>query len=123
MAMADVERINGPLLDVVEELLNAHNNDVEPHGWLIVHNTKRAGPTVYRVLDKLEDAGWVTARWEEPPSDPDRPRRRFYRFTPTGLAKARTIMAERRLKSATTPRLTPRRAFGGRLSGLWGGAR
>jgi hypothetical protein len=40
-------------------------------------------------LDGLEDAEWVTARWEDCNPDLSKPRRRFYRLTPTGLAQAR----------------------------------
>jgi DNA-binding PadR family transcriptional regulator len=111
--MSGVARITGPLLDVLEQLLNAHNQRVELHGWPIVHNTKRTGPTVYRVLDRLEDAGWVTARWDDPGPGSGRPRRRLYRFTPTGLAEARGILAARRpgARAPALPR-SPREAFG-----------
>jgi DNA-binding PadR family transcriptional regulator len=114
--MSGVERITGPLLDVLEALLHAYQQDVEPHGWELMRTTKRAGPTVYRVLDRLEDAEWVTARWEDSNPDPSRPRRRFYRLSPTGLTQARTVLAQRRptaLDPATRPmgRLAPGPAF------------
>jgi DNA-binding PadR family transcriptional regulator len=58
--------------------------------------TKRSGPTVYGVLDRLEDANWVSGRWEEENPEPGKPRRRLYSITPTGLTGSREILRERR---------------------------
>lgn len=69
--------------------------------------TKRSGPTVYRVLDRLEDDGWVTAEWEDLPSDATRPRRRLYQLTGEGVPAARALLAERRPAA-----LKPRPALG-----------
>ncbi|WUI02572.1 PadR family transcriptional regulator [Spirillospora sp. NBC_00431] len=91
-----MERVTAPLLDVLEVLLEAYRQDAEVHGWQLMKTTRRAGPTVYRVLDRLEDSDWVTARWEQANPDPSRPRRRFYRLSPTGLAATRALLAERR---------------------------
>jgi PadR family transcriptional regulator, regulatory protein PadR len=57
---------------------------------------KRSGPTVYGVLDRLEDSGWISGEWEDQNADPGKPRRRFYRLTPTGIAGAQQVLAERR---------------------------
>src|SRR5215213_8263698 len=89
-------RVTGPLLDVLEVFLQALADDQELHGWAIMKATKRAGPTVYGVLDRLEDAGWVTGRWEDQPPDANTPRRRLYRFSPTGVVAARELLADRR---------------------------
>ncbi|WP_067452087.1 PadR family transcriptional regulator [Actinomadura macra] len=94
--MGGVERVTAPLLDVLEALLESHRQDAEVHGWQLMRTTRRAGPTVYRVLDRLEDSGWVTTRWEQVNPDPSRPRRRFYRLSPTGLAEAHRLLAEHR---------------------------
>ena len=58
--------------------------------------TKRSGPTVYGVLDRLEDRSWIEGFWEEQDSDSSRPRRRFYRLTPLGTAGLHDLLAERR---------------------------
>jgi len=50
----------------------------ELSGWQIMKGVRRSGPTVYAVLDRLEDADWITGSWEEAPPD-GRPRRRLYR--------------------------------------------
>jgi DNA-binding PadR family transcriptional regulator len=89
-------RITQPLLDVTEVLVDAHKRGVELHGWAIMEATKRAGPTVYRILDKFEDAELVTARWEKENPTPGKPPRRFYKLSPTGLAQARQLLAEHR---------------------------
>ncbi|MGH3887942.1 MAG: PadR family transcriptional regulator [Pseudonocardiaceae bacterium] len=89
-------RITGPLLDVVEVFLQAFNEDALIHGWAIAKATKRSGPTVYGVLDRLEDAGWITGQWEDQHSESNKPRRRLYRLTPTGLTAARDLLATRR---------------------------
>lgn len=89
-------RVTGPLLDILELLVKAWQDDQDLHGWAIMKATKRSGPTAYGVLDRLEDAGWVAGSWEHQHPEPGRPRRRFYRLTPTGAAAARDLLAERR---------------------------
>ena len=94
--MSGPERITAPLLDVLEVLLEATHEDREMHGWAIAKTTKRSGPTVYGVIDRLEDAKWITGHWEEQHPDGNKPRRRFYSLTPNGVIKARALLAERR---------------------------
>jgi DNA-binding PadR family transcriptional regulator len=60
------------------------------------------------VLDRLEDAGWIAGRWEDQHPEPNKPRRRFYHLTPTGVTEARTLLAARRPRALTLPpRLEP----------------
>lgn len=89
-------RVTGPLLDILQLLVKAWQDDAELHGWAIMKAAKRSGPTAYGVLDRLEDAGWITGSWEEQHPEPGRPRRRFYRLTPMGATAARDLLAERR---------------------------
>jgi PadR family transcriptional regulator, regulatory protein PadR len=89
-------RITGSLLDVAEAFLDAFNDDTELHGWAIVQATKRSGPTVYGVLDRMEDAGWVTGRWESQHPLPNKPRRRLYRLTPNGAVAVSAMLSKRR---------------------------
>jgi DNA-binding PadR family transcriptional regulator len=104
-----LERITQPTLDVLEALLDA--DDFQLHGWAIMKATRRAGPTVYKILERLAHAHWVTARWEDRADEPNRPRRRFYRLTPDGAVRARALLVDRRPEAAR--RLRP--AYG-RLS-------
>ena len=50
----------------------------------------------FPILYRLEDAGWLTSRWEEiDPKQAGRPRRRYYKLTPDGTAWAREALAGR----------------------------
>lgn len=98
--MAEVRRITGPLLDVLEVLVTGFQQGQDPHGWAIMKVVKRSGPTVYGVLERLEEWGWITGTWEELPAGEVRPRRRYYRLTPTGRVEAAALLAQRRPASA-----------------------
>ncbi|MFI6485181.1 PadR family transcriptional regulator [Nonomuraea sp. NPDC050663] len=103
--MAGIERVTGPTLDVLEALLRAHQQNEELHGWAIIKATKRNGPTVYRALDRLHEAGWIERRWEELEPDNPGPRRRYYSLTGEGIPAARALLTQRR-PAALTPRPT-----------------
>lgn len=79
----------------------------EAHGFLLAremrdgHRARRltAYGTLYKALDRLERAGYLASRWEDPmiAAGAGRPRRRFYRVTLAGegaLAKAASDEAE-----------------------------
>jgi len=53
-----------------------------------------ASGTLYPILLRLETAGWFVSRWEAVnPAHVGRPRRRLYRLTPSGLARASEVFA------------------------------
>ena len=122
--MSGPVRVTDPLLDVLEVFLQAHNDDQELHGWAILKATGRSGPTVYGVLDRLEDAGWITGRWEDQAPDANTPRRRLYRLTPTGTTGSEDLLAARRPAALSRLRQQPRPgpAYIGWLRRLIGGA-
>jgi PadR family transcriptional regulator PadR len=64
--------------------------------------------TIYPVLARLEQAGWVSSYWEEvDPSIVGRPRRRLYRLTGVGADAARSavdVQLQRLAKSGSTAR-------------------
>src|SRR5262249_51103563 len=97
----DIVRVTQPTLDVVAALLNA--NDCEMYGWAIAKVTRRPGPTVYKVLERLTVLGMVTARWERRHPDGNKPRRRFYRLTSAGPLRAHALLAERRSAATGSP--------------------
>jgi PadR family transcriptional regulator PadR len=70
-------------------------NPADPLSGADVH--KRSGlasGTLYPILLRLESAGWFVSKWESiDPSSAGRPRRRLYRLTPSGLARASEIFA------------------------------
>jgi PadR family transcriptional regulator, regulatory protein PadR len=51
--------------------------------------------TVYPILARFEQAGWLRSRWEGgDPAQLGRPRQRFYTLTAVAAAQARTRAAE-----------------------------
>ncbi|MEW9549297.1 PadR family transcriptional regulator [Nonomuraea sp. NPDC050783] len=64
------------------------------------------GGTVYPILARLEQLGWMESRWEDPGTHEKagRPRRRYYRLTPDGAERARDAVARaHRSRPRTTP--------------------
>lgn len=54
-----------------------------------------ASGTIYPILARLEKAGWLESRWEEPgPGDESRPRRRLYKLTGHGERAAMTELEQ-----------------------------
>jgi DNA-binding PadR family transcriptional regulator len=97
-------RVTNPLLDVLEVLLQAFDSRADDlHGWAIMKATKRSGPTVYGVLDRLADIGWISGWWENENPEPGKPRRRLYSITPTGVIGAQEILSERRGRRRSAP--------------------
>jgi PadR family transcriptional regulator PadR len=59
--------------------------------------------SLYPILARLEQEGWVTSDWEElDEHEAGRPRRRYYRLTPNG-----TVWAEQAI-ATTMRRLSPK---------------
>jgi PadR family transcriptional regulator, regulatory protein PadR len=101
MSINEPVRITQPFLDVLEVLLAA--DGYESHGWAIMKATTRAGPTVYKILERLTAANWVTTRWEDLDPSANRPRRRLYRLTPHGTRQAAAVLDERRPQPGRKP--------------------
>ncbi|MFJ4930089.1 PadR family transcriptional regulator [Streptomyces sp. NPDC088736] len=51
--------------------------------------------TIYPILARLEQVGWLNSAWEDPAvhETTGRPRRRFYRITEAGAEEARLALA------------------------------
>jgi PadR family transcriptional regulator, regulatory protein PadR len=79
----------GSLLPLELELLSSGVQHEEFHGFAIAteiaSGSQRltAHGTLYKALGRLEAAGLLTSRWEEPAPE-GRPRRRLYRVTGEG---------------------------------------
>jgi PadR family transcriptional regulator len=55
------------------------------YGLRLAKDAKIASGTIYPMLARLERAGWLESKWEQPGSDNEgRPRRRLYRLTGAG---------------------------------------
>jgi DNA-binding PadR family transcriptional regulator len=78
---------------------------IERYGLDIMQATGYPSGTVYPILIRLQQAGWLAAHWEEiDPVAAGRPARRWYRLTPDGLTTARTeLAAYRQRHSAAGP--------------------
>ena|SRR5438552_7116371 len=71
------------------------NPSDELSGADVMQRGQLASGTLYPILLRLESAGWFVSRWEAiDPSSAGRPRRRFYRLTPTGLRRAGEVFAD-----------------------------
>ncbi|MFD1045853.1 PadR family transcriptional regulator, partial [Kibdelosporangium lantanae] len=86
-------RVTEATLDVLEALLGP---DDDLYGLKIAKAIDRPTGSVFPILARLEQCGWVDSEWETGDGDLRGPRRRFYRLTPDGLAGARAMLAERR---------------------------
>jgi PadR family transcriptional regulator len=82
-------------VSILEAALELRRRGVpEAHGFLLAkemreeHHARRltAYGTLYKALDRLERAGYLESRWEDPmvAAGEGRPRRRFYRVTLAG---------------------------------------
>ncbi|MER7335407.1 MULTISPECIES: PadR family transcriptional regulator [unclassified Micromonospora] len=92
-------RITVPVAKVLAVLLS--EPDGEHYGLRLMQQTGVASGTLYPVLARLQDAGWLTARWEdEDPAEAGRPVRRYYQLTAEGITRAQAVLAE--LRATTT---------------------
>lgn len=62
----------------------------ELHGFALLTETSLRSGTLYPLLIRLENLGWLQSRWEE--GDAPGPRRRLYRITGTGRAEAAEML-------------------------------
>jgi DNA-binding PadR family transcriptional regulator len=84
MSLQTLRVLEAFLENPTDELAGA---DVQKRGQL-------ASGTLYPILLRLESAGWFVSRWEAvDPAHVGRPRRRLYRLTAGGLARASEVFA------------------------------
>jgi PadR family transcriptional regulator PadR len=85
-------RMSLQTLHVLEAFLD--NPADELAGADVQRRSKLASGTLYPILLRLEAAGWFVSRWETvDPTHVGRPRRRLYRLTPSGLARASEVFS------------------------------
>jgi DNA-binding PadR family transcriptional regulator len=62
------------------------------YGLELMEATGLKSGTLYPILGRLEDRGWIVGRWEDvDPSEVGRAPRRYYRLTASGTAEARAV--------------------------------
>ncbi len=65
------------------------------YGLEIIKQTGYAGGSIYPVLHRLEQAGWITSTWEHiDPSEAGRPPRCHYRLTDRGRMETEAALAK-----------------------------
>jgi DNA-binding PadR family transcriptional regulator len=81
------------------------------HGYELCQQTELKAGTLYPILIRLADRGWLETEWEkEIPSG--RPPRHLYRLTETGLEQANEL-AEKQRQAARVKRARLRPRMGG----------
>lgn len=88
-----LSRVTNATLDVLEALIGA---DEELCGLKIAQKAGRKAGSVYPILARLEETGWVESFWEREERDGRGPRCRFYQLSSDGLAAARALLDEHR---------------------------
>ena len=74
------------------------------YGLEIARATGLKGGSLYPILSRLEEAGWVQGEWEGiDPHDEGRPPRRYYAITDAGAGQMWSALAEAGL-TETEPR-------------------
>jgi DNA-binding PadR family transcriptional regulator len=82
-------------LEVLQLMLEHPNADF--YGLELAKAAGIASGTIYPILRRLEDGGWVESSWERiNPSEEGRPRKRLYRLTGLGEREARRHLARAR---------------------------
>jgi PadR family transcriptional regulator PadR len=86
-------RVSRPMLKVLKMMIE---RPLTPSsGAEIGRQADLGSGTLYPLLQRLENAGWLTSKWEKvDPSEAGRPRRRLYKLTGRGQMLAGRALAE-----------------------------
>ncbi|GIF53876.1 PadR family transcriptional regulator [Asanoa ferruginea] len=89
-----------------------HDPASDRYGLDLMNATGMPSGTLYPILARLRQAGWVRAEWEILDPEAARPPRRYYRLTAHGVAAARQGVAQlyQQLGPAVRPSTKPRPA-------------
>lgn len=89
-----MERITLPLLQVLAQFIA--DPRAEWFGYRLAKATGLRSGSVHENLIRLENAGWIEARWDDESGEPHQgPRRRLYRLTALGERDGGRLLAER----------------------------
>ena len=89
--MSKKVRLSGPTLQVLRLFMS---DTVQARSGAEIHLATNIGSgTLYPLLLRLEEAGWLSSEWETTdPSREGRPRRRYYLITGEGQRAARAAL-------------------------------
>ena len=86
-------RLSAQTIKVLSALMASPAADLS--GAEIAKQAKLASGTLYPILFRLENVGWLKSRWEAgDPTRLGRPRRRFYRITAKGLRNVDQVVRD-----------------------------
>jgi PadR family transcriptional regulator PadR len=88
-------RLTRPTLEVLKVLM-ASTADTPAWGLSICQQAELGSGTVYPILERLTENGWIISREETDPH-PGRPARRYYDLTGAGRAQAAEAFEKRRI--------------------------
>ena len=89
--MPRAQNISPQTLAVLELLLNAPRS--WHYGYALSQRTGLKSGTLYPILLRLAEQGWLNTEWSKPEA-PGRPPRHTYRLTAVGAKSARERLAE-----------------------------
>jgi len=89
--MPRASNISPQTLAVLELLLDSPRS--WHYGYALAQRTGLKSGTLYPILLRLADQGWLDTQWSQP-EEPGRPRRHTYRLTGEGAKSARARLAE-----------------------------
>jgi PadR family transcriptional regulator, regulatory protein PadR len=96
--MQPLSRVTAATIDVLDVLASTSE---AAWGLAVIKSSGRPAGTVYPILERLENAGWVTSSWEEDNSRPG-PRRRYYQLTDDGGGAALAAITGFRTQRSTS---------------------
>lgn len=88
--MATLFRTSKQTLKLLAALTKSASN--WHHGYALARETGLQSGTLYPILMRLEERGWLETQWETPPPG-GRPPRHMYRLTTGGRASAVAALA------------------------------
>ncbi|MBW7964965.1 PadR family transcriptional regulator [Bradyrhizobium sp. BR 10261] len=89
--MGKEPRLSKQTISVLSALLTT----AELSGSEIAKQTALASGSLYPILYRLEEVGWLASRWEaDDPASLGRPRKRFYRITAAGQRKVAQVISD-----------------------------
>lgn len=84
-------RLSLPGLKVLQAFATSPSESLA--GTDIRKATSLSSGTLYPILLRFEECGWLKSKWENvDPSEAGRPRKRLYRISGSGLAKASEVL-------------------------------
>jgi len=99
-----LKRITKPTRSVLVAFMENPNH--EQYGLDIAAVTGLKSGSLYPILGRLEDHGWLTSYWEDTsPETEGRPRRRYYKLTGGGIDLAIESLSPANGKRRTVPGL------------------